>query len=329
VPMPRVRAASVRPFISYAREDFEFAKRLYADLRRLGAEPWMDVEELTGGTDWQAAVRHAIRESTHFLALISRSSVNKRGYVQKEVRQALELLDEFAPGDVFIVPIRIDDSRPRHEPLQRLQWIDMFGSYSVGLQQLAVALQLRARRRMSADAAKTAIRFHSVSTSYDIKDIRGKRAVVRVRQLVEAIVPHVITLVTRGIASSGLISDVRSNLGSVLLVNEGGVGTAYTNMTSPLQVGETVTHELSYEGHDCFTASRETVAQNVSHTLTKVELSVEFPAKRPARSASAHSIYEEQLRPLKNLIMEDGGRRLSLVVRRPPVGTRIVIEWEW
>lgn len=138
-------AHSVRPFISYAREDFAFAKRLYADLSRLGAEPWMDVEELTGGTDWQAAVRHAIRESTHFLALISRSAVIKRGYVQKEVRQALDLLDEFAAGHVFIVPVRVDDSQPRHEPLQRLHWIDMFDSYSDGLRQLEIALRLRAR----------------------------------------------------------------------------------------------------------------------------------------------------------------------------------------
>lgn len=36
-------------FISYAREDFDKAKRLYDDLRRVNLNPWLDKESLRGG----------------------------------------------------------------------------------------------------------------------------------------------------------------------------------------------------------------------------------------------------------------------------------------
>jgi hypothetical protein len=85
----------VRPFISYAREDRAVALQIYRDLSALGARPWIDVEDLLGGQEWKRAITHAISESSHFIALISAKSVSKQGFVQKELRQALDLLDHF------------------------------------------------------------------------------------------------------------------------------------------------------------------------------------------------------------------------------------------
>ena len=73
---------SIRPFISYAREDSGVAQRLLTDLRLVGADPWIDTDELIGGEEWDAGIRKAIRGCSHFILLISRSSVDKRGYVQ-------------------------------------------------------------------------------------------------------------------------------------------------------------------------------------------------------------------------------------------------------
>lgn len=109
-----------RPFISYAKEDGETAERLHDDLRRLGAEPWLDHHALRGGEHWKQVIREALRSSTHVLALISARSVSKTGFVQNELRQALELLDSVPPDKIFIIPIRLDDSTPRHEKLNDL-----------------------------------------------------------------------------------------------------------------------------------------------------------------------------------------------------------------
>ncbi len=129
-------------FISYAREDKPTARRIYADLKRIGANPWLDKESILPGQDWERAIRTAIRESSYFIALISENSVGKRGYVQKELRIALDFLDEFPPDDIFVIPVRMDDSKPRHERLKRLHWVDLFPSYEDALERVCKSLGL-------------------------------------------------------------------------------------------------------------------------------------------------------------------------------------------
>ena len=129
-----------RPFISYAREDLTTATKLYEDLRTLGAEPWMDKRDLLGGQNWRMAIRKAVRESSHFIAILSSNSVSKRGFVQKELREAISILEEFPPDEIFVIPLRLENVEPTHEALKDLHWIDLFPSYDAGLHELAKSL---------------------------------------------------------------------------------------------------------------------------------------------------------------------------------------------
>ena len=95
---------SCKIFISYAREDHDMAKRLYADLLGMDFEPWMDSEDLRPGERWRARIREEIRNSDFFLALMSTNSLNKIGFVQKEVRQGLEMLEEFPDQQIYLIP---------------------------------------------------------------------------------------------------------------------------------------------------------------------------------------------------------------------------------
>jgi len=131
-----------RPFISYAREDRDVAIRLRNDLARWGAAPWIDIVDLIAGQDWPLAISRALRDSSHFLVLVSRHSVTKRGYVQKEVREAIALLDLLPPDAIFVVPVRLDDSEPVHGRLRNLHWVDLFVDYDKGLRQIARSLGL-------------------------------------------------------------------------------------------------------------------------------------------------------------------------------------------
>lgn len=131
-----------RIFISYAREDVAVAKKLYGDLKRAGADPWLDSENLLPGQDWELEIRKAVRECSYFLAIISVHSVEKQGYVQKEIRLALDVLDELPPGKVFVIPARLDDSKPAHEKLSKIHWVDLFPSYDDGLSKIKRSIQL-------------------------------------------------------------------------------------------------------------------------------------------------------------------------------------------
>lgn len=116
------------------------ARSICDDLRHMGIDPWLDEDELLGGTEWEPAIRDAVRSCSHFIALVSLSSVQKTGFVQKEVRQALDLLEYRAPGEVFVIPVRLDHAEPRHERLRLLQWIDLFGNYAAGMSRLGRSL---------------------------------------------------------------------------------------------------------------------------------------------------------------------------------------------
>lgn len=129
-----------RPFISYAREDVAVALTLYEDLRAFGAEPWMDKKDLLGGQNWQVAIGKAVRECSHFVAILSSNSISKRGYVQKELRDAISVLEEFPPDEIFVIPVRLENVEPKHEILKNLHWIDLFPSYEAGLHELEKSL---------------------------------------------------------------------------------------------------------------------------------------------------------------------------------------------
>jgi hypothetical protein len=131
---------SAKVFISYAREDREIARRLYDDLQRAGLELWMDEEDLLPGQNWKREIPNAIRTSSRVLILLSSRSLTKSGYVQKEIQLVLDTLDAFPSGQIYLIPVRIDDCRPHDSKLMDLHWADIFPSYQRGLYKILRSL---------------------------------------------------------------------------------------------------------------------------------------------------------------------------------------------
>jgi formylglycine-generating enzyme required for sulfatase activity len=137
----------MKVFISYAREDHEIAERLYEDLQRTGVTPWLDCRDLLPGQDWKVVIREAIQESSYFLALLSSNSITKKGFVQKELKMALDLLDTLPPSEIFIIPAHLDNCKPNDERLQNLHWADFLSSYENGLKQVLRVLHRQSDAR--------------------------------------------------------------------------------------------------------------------------------------------------------------------------------------
>jgi cold shock CspA family protein len=130
-----------RVFISYAKEDKESAVKLYWDLRYAGVKPWIDSVDLIAGQHWESTIRKEIRDSDYFLALVSSRSVKKKGFVQKEIRHALEIAKEYPENEIYILVLRLDDCEPSFEDLRRLHWTDLFTSYEDALVELLRAFK--------------------------------------------------------------------------------------------------------------------------------------------------------------------------------------------
>jgi TIR domain len=128
-------------FISYAREDTEAARRLYDDLKNAGLTPWLDKESLVAGQNWKIAINKAIKKSRYFIPILSSKSVEKRGYVQKEFKYALDVIDEFPESQIFVIPVRLDDCDIPYEKLKDIEYVDLFPDWNKGLQRILQALK--------------------------------------------------------------------------------------------------------------------------------------------------------------------------------------------
>lgn len=165
---PKQQSTAERVFISYAKEDSVFVERLRADLQDAGVETWVDSFNLIPGQLWERAIREAILSCSYFVAVLSKHSVSKRSYVQKEICLALEIAEKDPEGTVFIIPIRIDECESSFEGFKKLQRADLFPEYEKGLEEL-----LRVFKYSSDEKPKL--------IQLDSKKIRGKIAMLTER----------------------------------------------------------------------------------------------------------------------------------------------------
>ena len=128
----------VQLFLSYTRKDEAAVAQLYERLAAVGLKPWMDQEDILPGEIWQESILHAIRDSHFFLACISLNSVDKRGFLQRELREALDAWKDKLPGDIYLIPVRLEECTVP-EQLSPFQWVDIF--HSRGWTRLLRAIQ--------------------------------------------------------------------------------------------------------------------------------------------------------------------------------------------
>ena len=123
-------------FISYAREDFDFANKLYQDLKLAGIEPWLDKISMKAGEKWQPAIRSAINDSKYFIPLLSSNSVQKKGYVQRELREALDILEGLSYKDIFVIPLRVEDCKVTNKKVNQYNIVDLFPDWKGGIKKV-------------------------------------------------------------------------------------------------------------------------------------------------------------------------------------------------
>ena len=112
-------------FLSYAREDKDRVLELCRKLKENGYDAWIDVDKIFPGQDWDLEIKKAIKSSDVVILCLTKISVYKRGYVQREMKQALDLFQEKLEGDIFIIPARLDECNPP-EILSKWQYVDLF-----------------------------------------------------------------------------------------------------------------------------------------------------------------------------------------------------------
>jgi hypothetical protein len=127
-------------FLCHSSGDKPLVRMLRTMLLTEGFEPWLDEEDILPGQDWDLEIRRAIRQADLILVCLSQDSVTKSGYVQKEIRFALDVAKQ-PEGAVFVIPARLEECEVP-ERMRRWQWVDLFDDDGYG--KLARSLRIRA-----------------------------------------------------------------------------------------------------------------------------------------------------------------------------------------
>jgi TIR domain len=139
--LKRIGSHKLRIFLCHSSDDKPIVREVYKKLRNDSFEPWLDEENLLAGQNWQQEIPKAVRNSDVILVCLSRNSVTKSGYVQKEIRLALDVADEQPEGTIFLIPLRLEECE-FPEQLKRWHWVNVYEEG--GYERLRKALQFRA-----------------------------------------------------------------------------------------------------------------------------------------------------------------------------------------
>jgi anti-sigma B factor antagonist len=85
----------------------------------------LDEEDLLPGQKWEDEIPAAVRNSDVVLVCLSNESINKSGYVQKEIKDALDVADRQPEGTIFLIPAKLEECRIP-DRLRHLQWVNVF-----------------------------------------------------------------------------------------------------------------------------------------------------------------------------------------------------------
>ena len=155
--MPEEKQRPLRVFLSYASQDKLAVRELYERLKAEGwIDPWLDEEKLTLGQYWTSVIEDALDVADVVLIFLSKNSVQKEGFIQRELNYAWEISLEKPRSVIFLIPFRLDDCEvPRY--LRSRQWGDYFGENKESTYQtLLRSLRERHRQKLRLEAEERA-----------------------------------------------------------------------------------------------------------------------------------------------------------------------------
>ena len=132
------KVRKIKVFLCHGSEDKSRVRELYQQLSQDGFQPWLDEEDILPGQEWEQEIPQAVRRSDVVIVFLSKLAIVKTGYVQKEIKFALDVADNQPEGSIFIIPARLEECLVPQR-LSRWQWVNLF--QPDGYSRLVQALQ--------------------------------------------------------------------------------------------------------------------------------------------------------------------------------------------
>jgi hypothetical protein len=112
----------LRIFLSYASEDYDRVLPIYKRLEGK-YKPWLDKQKILPGQQWEMEIYKAFKNAHVVMMCLSRNSTSKRGFVQREAQDAIDKLREKLPGDIYIIPVLLEECDVPDKIADKVQYI--------------------------------------------------------------------------------------------------------------------------------------------------------------------------------------------------------------
>lgn len=135
-------------FLCHSSDDKPTVREIYSRLDSEGwIDTWLDEKKLYPGQDWNYEIEQAVEQADVILVCLTKNSVNKEGYIQRELRRILDLADEKPDGTLYIIPVKLEECEPPKR-IRRWQYSNYFpeSNRDSAYQLLLESLKIRATR---------------------------------------------------------------------------------------------------------------------------------------------------------------------------------------
>lgn len=107
---PRSRPLhGISVFLCHCSKDKPNIRDLYGKLRRDGAKPWLDEEDLLPGQRWEEVISDAVRKADAVVVCLSKQAVTRAGFFHKEISFALDVLDQQPESAIYLIPVKLEN----------------------------------------------------------------------------------------------------------------------------------------------------------------------------------------------------------------------------
>lgn len=135
----------LRVFLCHSSDDKPTVRELYHRLDSEGwTDAWLDEKKLYPGQDWNYEIEQAVEQADVILVCLTKNSVTKEGYIQRELRIILDFADYKPEGTLYIIPVRLEECEPPKR-IRRWQYADYFpeSHRNIAYQRLLESLKFR------------------------------------------------------------------------------------------------------------------------------------------------------------------------------------------
>jgi hypothetical protein len=121
----KMKTSAMKVFLCHATDDQAVVQKLYQRLLADGINPWFSEKALLPGQDWHLEIRKAVETSDAIVICLSPRAVSKKGFIQKEIKYAIDVAEEQPEGTIFIIPLLLEPTVVPHR-LRQWQWCEFY-----------------------------------------------------------------------------------------------------------------------------------------------------------------------------------------------------------